>query len=183
MRIAEKKREENIVEFILYMWQIESLIRANDMDLQQINEKLIKPQIKDPKERKAYLDWYRDLILKMKAQGIEQTGHLAELNDLTMELLYLHNMLLTTLKDNKYRQIFETAVPDIEAFQKKSKVGSLNFIETMLFGMNALLLFKLQDKAVSKETKESFEKFRKILAYLANQYKRMQRGDLNFTQN
>lgn len=183
MRIAEAKRKENIVEYILYMWQIESLIRANDLDLQKINEKLIQPQVKDQKERKAYLDWYRDLILKMKAEGIEQTGHLAEINDLMMELLYLHNMLLSTLKDNKYRQIFETAIPDIEAFQKKTKIGGLNFIETMLFGMNAQLLFRLQDKAVSDETKASFEKFRKVLAYLANQYNRMQRGAMDFTQN
>ena len=31
MKIASQKRKENIAEYLLYMWQIEDIIRANGL--------------------------------------------------------------------------------------------------------------------------------------------------------
>ena len=36
MFVASQKRKENIAEYLLYMWQIEDLIRANDLDIDKI---------------------------------------------------------------------------------------------------------------------------------------------------
>ena len=33
MIIARQKRKENIAEYLLYMWQVEDLIRANKFDI------------------------------------------------------------------------------------------------------------------------------------------------------
>ena len=33
MIIARQKRKENIAEYLLYMWQVEDLIRANKFDM------------------------------------------------------------------------------------------------------------------------------------------------------
>ena len=33
MFVASQKRKENIAEYLLYMWQIEDLIRANNLDI------------------------------------------------------------------------------------------------------------------------------------------------------
>ena len=33
MIIARRKRKENIAEYLLYMWQVEDLIRANNFDM------------------------------------------------------------------------------------------------------------------------------------------------------
>jgi len=41
MIIASKKRKENIAEYILYMWQIEDMIRANDFDISKIRRNII----------------------------------------------------------------------------------------------------------------------------------------------
>ncbi|MDD7726011.1 MAG: DUF4924 family protein, partial [Bacteroidales bacterium] len=41
MLIAQKKRKENIVEYILYMWNVEDLIRANGLDMSQIDKNII----------------------------------------------------------------------------------------------------------------------------------------------
>lgn len=38
MIIASRKRKENIAEYILYMWQIEDIIRANSCDIEQIKK-------------------------------------------------------------------------------------------------------------------------------------------------
>ena len=42
MIVAQQKRKENMVEYLLYMWQVEDLIRANGLDIDKIRETLIK---------------------------------------------------------------------------------------------------------------------------------------------
>ena len=42
MMVAQQKRKENMVEYLLYMWQVEDLIRANGLDIDKIRETLIK---------------------------------------------------------------------------------------------------------------------------------------------
>ena len=41
MIIASQKRKENIAEYLLYMWQIEDMIRANGLDLGKIRTNVI----------------------------------------------------------------------------------------------------------------------------------------------
>ena len=36
MFTATQRKKENIAEYLLYMWQIEDLIRANDLDMDKI---------------------------------------------------------------------------------------------------------------------------------------------------
>ena len=43
MYIASKKRKENIAEYLLYMWQIEDLIRAYGLDIDRIRQNVIDP--------------------------------------------------------------------------------------------------------------------------------------------
>jgi hypothetical protein len=38
MITASQKRKENIAEYLLYMWQIEDIIRANGLDLAKIEQ-------------------------------------------------------------------------------------------------------------------------------------------------
>ena len=41
MIIAREKRRNNIAEYVLYMWQIEDLIRANELDMQRLRATVI----------------------------------------------------------------------------------------------------------------------------------------------
>ena len=41
MITASQKRKENIAEYLLYMWQIEDIIRANGLDLAKIESTVI----------------------------------------------------------------------------------------------------------------------------------------------
>ena len=41
MLIAQKLRKENIAEYLLYMWQVEDIIRAYGCNLQQIKNEYI----------------------------------------------------------------------------------------------------------------------------------------------
>lgn len=39
---SETKRKENIAEYLLYMWQVEDLIRANNFDMDSIRRTIVE---------------------------------------------------------------------------------------------------------------------------------------------
>ncbi len=76
MLIALVKKEENIVEYVLYMWQIEDILRANNMEISSIEKLVISQYNVEADTQLAIRDWYIDLISKMKEQGKVNKGHL-----------------------------------------------------------------------------------------------------------
>ena len=52
MKIAQQLKEKNIAEYLIYMWQIEDLIRANDCDVDRIEENIVsRYQVSDEERR------------------------------------------------------------------------------------------------------------------------------------
>ena len=63
MFIAHKLKRENICEYLLYMWQIEDLIRAFDLNMEAINQRIVSTfPVKDENERKSLYEWYESLV-------------------------------------------------------------------------------------------------------------------------
>lgn len=183
MQIAKKTKDNNIAEHVLYMFQIEDLIRANQFDLETITYTILKPQIKDEKTLEAYKKWYQDLIKQMKSEGITKQGHLSEINEILMEILLLHNTLLNVIKEPKYLKAFENALSSLKEFQQKSGSADINLIE---IGFNALyskIILRLKKTPITDATEEAFQSISQMFAYLAAYYKKMKTGDLNFANN
>ena len=68
MIIAEQKYKENIIEYIIYIRQIQDIIRLANCDIEEIN-KLIIDQYKTSEKIKIKIrDWYLDLINLIKNQ-------------------------------------------------------------------------------------------------------------------
>jgi hypothetical protein len=183
MKIAEQKLKENIAEYILYMYQIEDVIRAYQFDLNVIIENYVKPQLPDDSFLSMYSKWYEDLIYKMQSQKILKTGHLFEVNEVMVEISYLHSTLLNVVNDEKYKALFEAALPNIEEFKDKSNLKDKNQIEIAFHALYMKLLLRLQKKEISAESEEAFDSMRILLAYLANAYRKMKSGDMDFVNN
>lgn len=183
MLIARQKLNENIAEYVLYMYQIEDLIRAYQFDLDAIIENYVRPQLPDNSFIEQYKEWYRDLIAQMRSQRIEKQGHLHDLRDILVEMSYLHNTLLNMANDQKYRSVFEAATPYIEEFKERSNLKDKNHIEIIFHALYMKLLLKLQKKEISAETEEAFDAMRVMIAYLARTYHQMKSGNLNFLNN
>jgi hypothetical protein len=183
MFVAQQKQQENIAEYILYMFQIEDLIRAYNFDLERIITEYVQPQLPDHSFVDQYRQWYKGLISQMQSQRIEKLGHLHDVKDVLVELSYLHNMLLNMSKDEKYKVLFETATPYIEEFKDKSNLKDKNHIELLFHAMYMKLLLRLKKQEISAETEEAFDAMRVLLAYIARTYKQMKSGELNFLNN
>jgi hypothetical protein len=79
MLIANNKKETNIAEYILYMWQIEALIRSCNFNIYELEEAVISNYGVSSAKQLEIFNWYKQLIAEMKLQGIKKTGHLNSL--------------------------------------------------------------------------------------------------------
>ena len=183
MLVAQKKLRENIAEYLLYMFQIEHVIRSFNFDLDAILDVFVRPTLVDDSFFNQYKTWYSDLISQMQKQGIEKEGHIDSLKEIIVELIYLHNTLLTIVNDEKYKALVDAAAEDILAFKDKSNFHKRHDIEALLHAMNMKLQLKMRKQEISPETELAMDKMRVQLAYLSREYVRMKSGESNFIQN
>ena len=66
MLIANQKQQENIAEYILYMYQVEDVVRAYNLDLDRLMAEFVGPQITNPSFTLQYHKWYSSIISQMK---------------------------------------------------------------------------------------------------------------------
>lgn len=74
MKIAQQLKAKNIAEYLIYMWQVEDLIRANGCDIDKIRENIISRY--PAEEHTALEEWYGNLIEMMRTEGVKENGHL-----------------------------------------------------------------------------------------------------------
>jgi len=170
MIIAEQKRKENIAEYLLYMYQVEDMIRANGLDLDSIEKSLIDKFDVDYGVKRDMREWYKNLITMMKEEGKEEAGHLNILENITSNMHELHHQVLEQGVDTSYKQVFERAKGNLEALRMRSGRNTENDIQVALNGLYGLLLLKLQKTPVTKETEKAFESIRELVAELAARY-------------
>ena len=95
MITASEKKRENIAEYLLYMWQIEDLIRAFGLDLDRIERDIVgRYEGLEPGKRKEMLEWYESLIDMMRREGVEKSGHLQLNRNVIIALDDLHRRLM-----------------------------------------------------------------------------------------
>lgn len=175
MLIAQEKRKTNIAEYILYMWQVEDLIRAYRFNIDLIEQNLISQYSQPPRIKNEVKDWYANMILMMYREGIQEKGHLSDLTSLIAEVTDLHIRLLNTEKG--YRQLFLDASENIEEFRKKSANPGTGDIEICLNALYGLLLLRLKKQTVSRETELAMASFSKLLARLSRVFLEAERGE------
>ena len=74
MIIARRKRKENIAEYLLYMWQVEDLIRANNFDMDSIRRTVVDRYDQPDDIKEEIAKWYEELIEMMRSEGVMEKG-------------------------------------------------------------------------------------------------------------
>ena len=75
MFIAKSIREKSVVEYLLYMWQMEDLIRAYGCSLTRIRREYIDRFEYTDQQKDEEEDWFGDLIRMMNQEGKREKGH------------------------------------------------------------------------------------------------------------
>jgi hypothetical protein len=183
MLISQQKKQENIAEYLIYMYQIEDIIRAFHFNLDQIIEVFVKPSLPDASFLNQYRIWYEDIINQMKTQRCEKEGHVESLREIVMELIYLHNTLNTITNDEKYKNLVDLAKTFLDEFKQKSNMSQRHDVEVLLHAMYMKLQLKVRKQEISPETEDAMDKMRIQLAYLSREYHRMKSGTWSFNPN
>ena len=171
MIIAEQKRKENIAEYLLYMYQVEDMIRANQLDLDSIEQTLISQFEVSYELKREMREWYKTLIAMMREEQKEQAGHLKILENTTEQLSEMHQNILNQGIDMAYKGVYEKAKPHIEALRMRSGHGKESDIQVDLNGLYGLLILKLKKTVITQETTRAIETIRDLVAELYSRYK------------
>lgn len=173
MLTASAKKKENIAEYLLYMWQIEDLIRAFNLDIDRIQANLVDAH-KDltPTQRKEMTEWYESLIDMMRREGVAEKGHLQLNKNVVLALDDLNARLVKDPKYAKYAAEYYKTLPLIVELRSKAGENKKGEIETLFDFLYGLLLLRMQGKEISKETQAAQTAVAHFLGTLAAYYKK-----------
>jgi len=170
MIIAQQKRKENIVEYILYMWHVEDLLRACRFDRSEIEKRIISKYQQPEYVLLEIRQWYQELVDMALHEGIMEKGHLQLNKKIVTELSALHDRLIRSPRETIYDSLYNKALPAIVQLRSKAGDTPSSEIETCLTAVYGYFLLKMQTKDISAETTESVKQISGLLACLAAKY-------------
>ncbi|WP_289055668.1 DUF4924 family protein [Carboxylicivirga marina] len=179
MIVAQQKKKENIVEYILYMWQVEDLIRANKVDMSLIDKHIIPGYQQNEEIMLEIRDWWANLTEMMRIENKAEKGHLQINVNTVNDVNRLHNQLLKSPNEVAYQHLYNSMAASIQEFDNKSGNVLENDIAICLTAIYGSFLMKLKNQEVSKETSEAIKVFSRLLGTLAKKYKEEQEGKLD----
>ena len=178
MLIAQKKRKENISEYLLYMWQVEDLIRANHFDMEEIRRNVLS-RYQQPEETMREIEqWYEELIEMMRSEGVKEAGHIQLNKNVIIALTDLHLRLLKSPREMVYGAAYYKTLPYIVQLRAKSGGADVPELETCFTAVYGYLVLRMKGKEVSSETLEGIRQISSFLALLAAKYKEDMEGKL-----
>lgn len=170
MYIASEKRKENIAEYLIYMWHVEDLIRANDLDIEKIRHNIIEPQhLDEPRERELN-EWYESLIDMMRREEVVEKGHLQMNRNIIGSLADLNRRILEdpAPRFDDYRKEFYNTLPFIVELRAKAGDEKAGEIETCFNALYGTLMLRLQKKEITPETQKAIDQISRFLAMLSH---------------
>lgn len=181
MFIAEKLRKENLAEYLLYMWQIEDLLRACNLDIDTVEQNyLSKFSSLSEEQRKQQKQWYSDLIDMMKSEGVAKKGHLQINKNVIIELEDFHKKLTDSEKFPYYRAAYFKALPVIVELRRKGGVEQRSEIETCFNLLYGIMLLKMQGKDLGTDTTKGVETISAYISMLCGYYQKDKQEPMDF---
>ena len=199
MLIAKELRKKSIAEYLLYMWQIEDIIRAYQCSLTKIRREYIDKFDYTDVQKDEEEDWFGDLIRMMNPEGCRESGHL-QINKVVMQSLNeLHAQLLASSKFPFYSAEYYRVLPFIVELRGKTKqvadrmarknepnlkeiAANLGHseIETCFDLLYGVMMLRLQKKEISHETEVALKEITTLIGMLSDYYLKDKTEGLQF---
>lgn len=169
MFIAKSIREKSVVEYLLYMWQMEDLIRAYGCSLTRIRREYIDRFEYTDQQKDEEEDWFGDLIRIMNQEGKREKGHLAINEVLLQDLGDLHVRLLQSTRFPFYSAEYYRVLPFIVELRQKGD-KEIGEVETCLNALYGVMLLRMRQKPISPETAHAIKAITTFLGMLSDYY-------------
>lgn len=178
MIIAQQKKKENVAEYILYMWQLEDLIRAYNLDIREIEKNIVQRFEQPDSVKKQITEWYQGLIDMMKEEQKTEAGHLQFIQNTINDLNEVHLFLLKSPDHLDYIDAYNKAKAGIIELMNKSKGAIDNEVEACFNGLYGLLMLRLQQKTISPETISALSAVSQLISVLSKKQKMIDDGKI-----
>lgn len=179
MIIAQELRSKNIAEYVLYMWQVEDIIRAYHCDLSTIRRDYISRFELTDEQREDMTDWYGNLIRMIREEGVSESGHIQIIKIVVQQMTELHQQLLQSPKFPFYNAEYYKVLPFIVELRSRGS-KDVSEIETCLNALYGVMMLRLQKKEISTSTENAVKEITTFLGMLSDYYKEDKEKGLDF---
>ena len=176
MYIAKELRKKSIAEYLLYMWQMEDLIRAYGCHLPLIQREYIAKFANYTDEQKEEeTDWFGNLIRMMNEEGCREQGHLQINKVILQDMVDLHQRLLQSGKFPYYNAQYYKVLPFIVELRSRNKRGGApteeeSEIETRMDALYGKMMLQLQHKEITTVTQAALREITTFVGMLSDYY-------------
>ena len=180
MDIAQAKRKENIAEYILYLWQLEDLLRALQFSPEAIYSQMVAPREVADEQKHIYLLWYMDIVNLLRKEGKEQSGHLEHTLHLIGDVHNLHLQLMQNPVGEHYRKTFARLAPQLPQLRAMISRDDVSDTELAFRALYAAMLYRIKgDKKRAEAISDTIELVSPVVAELAAMYGKVERGEVD----
>ena len=179
MFVAQELRKKSIAEYLLYMWQIEDIIRAYGCSLPVIRKQYIERFDYTEEQKNEEIDWFGNLVRMMNEEGKRESGHLNINKVLLQDVIDLHGMLLQSSKFPFYNAEYYKVLPFIVELRNKGD-KDVNEIETCLDALYGVMMLRLQKKEITPETQRAVKEITIFVGMLSDYYLKDRTEGLKF---
>ena len=181
MFISQQLRKENIAEYVLYMWQVEDIIRAYGCNLSLLRKEYISRFDYTEEQREEMTDWYGNLIRMINQEGCREKGHLQVNKIVVQQMAELHAQLLDSPKFPFYSAEYYKVLPFIVELRSKGDKET-GEIETCLNALYGTMLLRLQHKDITPNTANAVKEITTFLGMLSDYYKKDKEEGINLDE-
>ena len=179
MYISQELRKKSIAEYLLYMWQVEDIIRAYDCSLTRLRREYIARFDYDNDQISELTDWYGNLVTMMNSEGKREKGHLQINQVVLQQLVELHAQLLASTKFPFYTAQYYKVLPFIVELRNRGDKDQ-NEIETCLNALYGTMMLRLQKREISPDTKHAISEITTFIGLLSDYYLKDKEEGLEF---
>ena len=183
MLIALQKRRENIAEYILYLWQIEDLLRALQFSPEAIYSTLVaRVEGADEQQKENIFNWYMQIVELLRKEGKEKQGHIDHTLHLVADLHNLHLQLMKLPVGEHYRMTHQHLAAELPGLRTILDNDDISDTELCFRALYAAMLYRIKGGG-ERAIEDTLAVISPAIGELAAMYGKVERGEINLFED
>ena len=183
MLIALQKRRENIAEYILYLWQIEDLLRALQFSPEAIYSTLVaRIEGADEQQKENIFNWYMQIVELLRKEGKESKGHIDHTLHLINDLHNLHLQLMKLPVGEHYRATYARLAAELPRLRTIMDNDEISDTELCFRALYAAMLYRIKGSG-ERAIEDTLAVISPAIGELAAIHGKVERGEINLFED
>ena len=183
MLIALQKRRENIAEYILYLWQVEDLLRAMQFSPEAIYSTLVaRIEGADEQQKENIFNWHMQIVELLRKEGKEAQGHIDHTLHLVNDLHNLHLQLMKLPVGEHYRATYARLAAELPRLRTIMDNDDMSDTELCFRALYAAMLYRIKGSG-ERAIEDTLAVISPAIGELAAIHGKVERGEINLFED